>query len=268
MRANVLTIDVEDWYHPLEPDPAKWSQYEDRITEAVGIVLDVLARGNTRAAFFVLGHVAELHPELVEAIAREGHEIASHGSRHGFVYRQTPEEFENDVRESVDRLTSITGRSVVGYRAPYFSITRQSLWALPKLRALGIRYDSSVFPVWNHRYGIPDAPRLPHETQTGPFEIPLTTYPLGRVNIPCCGGVYFRVYPYRFTRRLLRGVEARGEPLVFYLHPWECGRSHPRIRLPVGLGIRHYWGLHKTAEKLHRLIHDFTWCPAREALDL
>ena len=266
MQANVLTFDVEDWYHPVDPDPETWCQYEDRIADSVGVVLDVLDAANTHATFFVLGHVAELHPEVVEQIARKGHEVATHGSRHEFVYRQAPEEFEEDVRASIELLESITGDRVLGYRAPYFSITKDSLWALPTLRRLGLQYDSSIFPVHNHRYGIPDAPRLPHETDVGPFEIPLSTYPVGRMNIPCCGGAYFRILPYGVTRRLLRGIQRRGEPIVFYLHPWECDPGQPRESMALGLRIRHYWGLHRTADKLRRLLGDFVFCPVREAL--
>jgi len=267
VRTNVLTIDVEDWYHPLEPEPDKWSEYEDRIADSTHTILDVMDAANTRGTFFVLGHVARRCPAIVEDIARRGHEVATHGSRHQFVYRQTPEEFEADVRESMDLLTSITGQPVVGYRAPYFSITKESLWALPTLRRLGIRYDSSVFPVWNHRYGIPDAPRLPHDTEGGPFEIPLSTYPFGRLNFPCCGGVYFRFFPYGVTRRFLRGIARRAEPIVFYVHPWECDPGHPRIPLPAMLRLRHYWGLHRTADKLLRLMRDFSFRPVQEALD-
>ncbi|HYJ78475.1 MAG TPA: polysaccharide deacetylase family protein, partial [Longimicrobiaceae bacterium] len=164
---NILTIDVEDWYHPLDEDPANWARYEDRIVLATRRVLQVLADNDTHATFFVLGHVADRHHELVREIHRAGHEVGCHGYEHRFVYRQTPAEFESDVGRAARLLSSITGEPVVSYRAPYFSITKKSLWALPILRDLGFKYDSSVFPVHNHRYGIPDAPRLPFTTDEG-----------------------------------------------------------------------------------------------------
>ena len=266
-RPNMLTIDVEDWYHSLDPDPDRWGRYEDRVEFATRQVLDILTATATTATFFVLGHVAEHHHELVREIHNRGHEVASHGSHHRFIYRQTEREFKDDVLRSVDVLSSITGESVRGYRAPYFSITKQSLWARAILRELDIEYDSSVYPVLNHRYGIPDAPRLPHRTEEGLLEFPLSCYPLRRFNIPCGGGVYFRALPYSATRWLFRRMQGRGEPIVFYLHPWELDPEQPRFKeAPVTLRSRHYWKLHRTADAFSRLLRDFSFRSIREAL--
>jgi polysaccharide deacetylase family protein (PEP-CTERM system associated) len=262
---NALTFDLEDWYHPLEYDPANWRGYSDRIIHSTKRVLQVLGTRHVMATFFVLGDIAQRHPDLIREIHECGHEVASHGMWHRLVYTQTPEDFEADVAESLDLLASITGATVLGYRAPYFSITRRSLWALPILARLGVKYDSSIFPVLNHRYGIPGAPRLPHVLEEGMLEIPPTTFPVGSLNMPIAGGVYFRVMPYRMTRALLRRVAARREPLVFYLHPWELDHEQPRVKMPAGLRWRHYWHLDRAEPRLAALIDDFSFGTVREA---
>jgi polysaccharide deacetylase family protein (PEP-CTERM system associated) len=265
---NSVTIDVEDWYHCLDPNPDNWPRYEDRIVRSVQRVLEILHRASTKATFFVLGHIAVLHPELVRTIAEAGHEVASHGTWHRFVYDQDPREFEDDVSQSLAALRSITGSSILGYRAPYFSITDRSRWALALLRKLGVAYDSSIFPVYNHRYGIRNAARLPWRTDEGLIELPLSTYRACGVNIPCGGGVYFRFLPYWVTRHLLARLNAAGEPIIFYLHPWELDDGQPRISLPRALSLRHYFGLSRTAGKLSSLLRDFRFVPMREAVSL
>jgi polysaccharide deacetylase family protein (PEP-CTERM system associated) len=268
---NIITFDVEDWYHCLDPEPANWHGYEDRIVSSVRQLLRILHAADTKATFFVLGHVAELHPELVLEIHRAGHEIASHGFNHKFVYRQSPEEFEADVSQSLTLLSSIIGEPILGYRAPYFSVTKKSLWALPILQKLGLKYDSSIFPVHNHRYGIPDASRLPFKITDELTELPLSTYPIRKFNVPYAGGVYFRFFPYKVFRSMLRELNKRNEPGIFYLHPWELDAGQPRSvaeTIPFTLKFRHYWALDKTAEKLTRLLQDFRFGSVREVMNL
>ena len=265
---NILTIDVEDWYHCLDENPDRWSEYEDRIVSQVGRILDILAETGTKATFFVLGHVAQAHPDMVRQIFDIGHEVASHGFEHRFIYQQAESEFEADVRRSVSLLEQIIGTPVLGYRAPYFSVTRKSLWALGALRRIGLLYDSSIFPVVNPRYGIPEAPRLPRRTREGLLELPPTTFPFAGTNVPCAGGVYFRFAPYPVIRKLFRMLNRRRERVVFYLHPWELDARQPRIALPACLKIRHYWGLDRTPKKLRRLLREFRFGAAREVLQL
>lgn len=266
-RRHAMTIDVEDWFHCLDPDPGRWYRYDRRVGASTRQLLEIFARTGTRATFFVLADVARHDAALIADIAAAGHEIASHGSEHRFVYRQTRQEFERDVVASLDVLEAITGRRPIGYRAPYFSMTRRSLWARPVLRELGIAYDSSVHPVHNHRYGIPDAPRLPHEAD-GVIEAPISTFPVGRLNVPFAGGVYFRALPQRLLWPMLHALDRRGEPIVFYLHPWELDPDQPRIRLPLSLGARHYWALDRTAARLEQLCRSFRFGTLREALRL
>src|SRR5262245_39562594 len=213
-RPNVFSVDVEDWYQGLEIDMDDWSGFAPRIERGLGVLLDLLDEAGVQATFFVLGWQAERTPEWVPRIAGRGHEIACHGHTHRFVYRLTPAAFRAELRRSIDVLQQQAGRRVIGYRAPYFSITGDSLWALDILIEEGIRYDSSIFPTLNYRYGIPGADRSPSwiSTPSGGalYEIPLSTVripgPRSRrgINLPLGGGGYFRLYPYPVTRSLAR----------------------------------------------------------------
>jgi len=268
---NALTIDLEDWYHGIEIPPERWDCLEDRITESAGRVLGILREANTRATFFVLGWVAERHPELVRAIAADGHEIGTHGWSHTMIYRQTPEEFRRELGRSVEQLRQLTNAPVLGHRAPYFSITPRSIWALDILKEFGIRYDSSVFPVHNYRYGMPGSPRWPYTLSgagDGLREFPLSTLELFGKTLPVSGGAYFRIYPYAFSRWAYRRINREGRAFVFYLHPWELDPGHPRIPLPPRVAATHYFNLASTERRLRRLLADFQFAPMREVLDV
>ncbi len=255
-----MTVDLEDWYHSESP-PERWDGYADRLQRPVGALLELFQAFHVRATFFVLGHVAEKNPGLVREIAGAGHEIAAHGDRHGFVYRQSEEAFARDVRTVKDRLEQIVAEPVVGYRAPFFSITNKSRWALSILRECGYRYDSSIFPVINHRYGIPGACRVPHRIEldggSSIMEFPLSTQRVLGQNIPVSGGVYFRFFPYRIVRKAFRSLNREGTPGVFYIHAWEIDPRQPRLLLPPFLFLRRYHNLKGVREKLAQLLGDF-----------
>jgi len=273
---HIFTVDVEDWYQGLDLDMDEWARFTPRLETGLGRLLDLLADAGARATFFVVGWQADRTPGIVREIARRGHEIACHGYTHRFVYRLTPATFREEVRRSRDLLETLVGEPVVGFRAPFFSITADALWALDILLEEGFRYDSSIFPVWNHRYGIPRAARQPGRVTTPAggtlFEVPLSTVrlpsaglPVG-VNIPVSGGAYFRLYPYGLTRALVRRLERAGDRLVFYAHPWEYDPSHPRIRLPHRVSqITHYVNLDAMAGRTRQLLRDFRFVPIREA---
>jgi polysaccharide deacetylase family protein (PEP-CTERM system associated) len=273
---HVFTVDVEDWYQGLDFDMDEWARFAPRLETGLARLLELLAHAGARATFFVVGWQADRTPGIVREIARHGHEIACHGYTHRFVYRLTPATFREEVRRSRDVLEALAGEPVVGFRAPFFSITADALWALDVLLEEGFRYDSSIFPVWNHRYGIPRAARQPGCVTTPAggslFEVPLSTVrlpsaglPVG-LNIPVSGGAYFRLYPYGLTRALVRRLERAGDRLVFYAHPWEYDPSHPRIRLPHRVSqITHYVNLAAMAGRTRQLLRDFRFVPIREA---
>lgn len=266
---NALTVDFEDWYQGIEIAPDEWSRFEDRIVGSGRRMLNCLAEAGVRATFFVLGAVAERHPELVREIAAAGHEVGTHGWSHTFVYRLAPAVFRDELRRSIQLLESLAGQKVVGHRAPYFSITRESLWALDILAEEGIGYDSSVFPVVNYRYGIPDAPRWPYEIRTagGPLrEFPISTVRVLGRNLPIAGGAYFRILPYAVTRAAFGVLNREGRPAVFYLHPWELDPGHPRIPLPRRVAATHYANLASTEPRLRRLLRELRFAPMKEVL--
>jgi polysaccharide deacetylase family protein (PEP-CTERM system associated) len=218
----------------------------------------------------VLGWVAERHPELVRQIVAAGHELASHGYAHQLVYNLTPDEFRADVRRAKAILEDISGQAVLGYRAPSFSITRQSSWAFAVLASEGYQYDASVFPIHHDRYGIPDAPRHPymavyeHGTMA---EFPASTFRLAGQNFPIGGGGYFRMLPYEWTRQGIRHVNRReGKAVMFYLHPWEIDPAQPRIKTSLVSTLRHYTNLGRTEARLRRLLSDFSFGPAISVL--
>jgi polysaccharide deacetylase family protein (PEP-CTERM system associated) len=268
---NALTIDFEDWYQGLEIPYTAWDGFEDRITIVGRKLLQILDEAGTKATFFVLGFVAEKHPDIIREIEKAGHEIGTHGFSHTLIYRQTPEVFRCEMQRTIGCLEDLTGKKVIGHRAPFFSITKDSLWALDILAELGIRYDSSIFPVLNYRYGIADAPRFPHDVKCGEFtlkEFPISTLQFPKVTLPISGGAYFRIYPYQLTKQAFRAVNRSSKPVTFYLHPWELDADHPRIDLPRRIALTHYFNLGATEKRFRRLLRDFDFRPMNEVLNI
>lgn len=264
-QSNALTIDVEDYFQ-VEAfakviDRGDWDKQPRRVARNTHSLLDILAEARVSATFFTLGWVAERHPELVQRIVAEGHELASHGSDHHRADQQSQEDFRSDVRRSKKLLEDISGGPVVGYRAPTFSVGRRTLWVHAILAEEGFQYSSSVYPIAHDLYGEPHAPRRPFFPQPGFLEIPLTTVRVLGRNLPSAGGGYFRLLPYAVARGALR--RARQElrtPCVFYLHPWELDPDQPRqSHAPRLSRFRHYVNLHRTKDRLCRLLVDFRW---------
>ena len=225
-------------------------------------IVETLARHSTHATFFVLGRVAQEHPDWVRRLAAAGHEIGTHGWNHTPLYRLTPAQFRGELRRSLEALQELTGHAVRGHRAPFFSITTDTLWALEELMGIGLRYDSSIFPVHNYRYGIPDAYRFPHRLPTLPlWEFPLSTVSFGRLNVPFCGGFYARFWPYAWVRWAIRRLNDLGQPAIMYFHPWEFDAQHPRLKgeLPRLARATHYYRLTSPPRILNALLTDFHW---------
>jgi polysaccharide deacetylase family protein (PEP-CTERM system associated) len=269
---HVLSIDVEDWFqvesyaHAIPP--ARWPRCELRVADNVFRLLDLLATADVRATFFVLGWVAERLPDLVRALAEAGHEVASHGWSHTPIWRLDEAAFYDEVSRSRALLQQLSGQQVIGYRAPTCSVTRSTLWALPLLRRAGYCYDSSIFPVYHDRYGIPDAPTGLHRREEGIWELPLSVLELGGLRLPVAGGGYFRLYPLWLTRWAMRRLERADRPAVVYLHPWEFDPDQPRVD---GLGVvgalRHRVGIPSNVGKLGHLLREFRFAPARTVLE-
>jgi polysaccharide deacetylase family protein (PEP-CTERM system associated) len=268
---NALTIDVEEHFqvHAFETvvDRSTWDHYPSRVVANTQRILRLLAEYNVHATFFVLGWVADRYPDLVKEIAMSGHEIATHGYWHELVYRQTPAEFAADLCQSLDAIgRAFTGLQPTGYRAPAFSITKQSLWALDILRDHSLVYDSSIFPLVAHdRYGINNASRFANKMGGDLWEFPVSTIRLGQQNWPVAGGGYFRLSPLWITRQAIRYLNAQGHPAVIYLHPWEFDPDQPRIPgAPLLSRFRHYVNIGKTESRLRALLNEFEFAPICE----
>ncbi|HMB68897.1 MAG TPA: XrtA system polysaccharide deacetylase [bacterium] len=267
---HAFSIDVEDWFDGIPVPKETKAAAECRLDRGMGVLLDLLDRFRTRATFFLLGPIARDHPDMVRGIAAAGHEIGCHGWSHDLLYEMGPERFRDETRRAMDTISDITGAPVRAYRAAYFSVTERSLWALEILADLGFRYDSSIFPVKNWRYGIADFDPRPQrlDTPSGTIcELPVSVRKVMGRNIAASGGAYFRIYPYALTRSNVRESERRGRPVNFYLHPWELDPDHPRIPFHWKARATHYVNLRSTEPKLRTLLRDFEFGPLGEVLE-
>jgi len=269
-NVNYLTVDVEDYFQVAAFEkvisPDSWNEHDCRVVANTHSVLHLFAEHGVHATFFIVGWIAERYPQLVREIEQHGHEIGCHSFWHRKIYDLSPVEFREDTRKAKDILEQITGKAVYGYRAPSYSITRQSLWALDILAELGFKYDSSIFPVHHDNYGIPDAPRYPYRLEPQDMmEYPLSTVRIAGQNLPIAGGGYFRFFPYWFTRKALSRINHKEKhPFIFYFHPWEVDPGQPRIQSAgIKSTFRHYLNLGRTMERLNRLLHDFSFKPIR-----
>lgn len=303
---NALSCDLEDYFQVQDCEGViardAWAALPSRLEASTELVLALLDEGGVKGTFFVLGWNAERHAGLVRRIAAAGHEIASHGYEHKMIFEQTPDEFRQDVTRSKALLEDLTGRAVLGYRAPTFSITERSRWAIGILAEAGYRYDSSIFPIRHDRYGIPSAPRFLHELngteKGGPedegrgregheaqgletaagrsalrtphsalVEFPPTTLRVLGCNVPVAGGGYLRLFPARLILAALRRVNRQRHPAILYFHPWELDPGQPRLPLPRMSRFRHYVGLRRTAAKLRLLLRRLPFTAAAAVVE-
>jgi polysaccharide deacetylase family protein (PEP-CTERM system associated) len=260
----VLSFDVEE-HHLIEAAagmiiaPELKERYRGRMREVTEWLLERLEDWRILATFFIVGRIARTEPKLVKAIHEAGHEVASHGWDHRRIHSMDAESFREDIRTSKDALEQVIGSPVVGYRAPTFSIVRQTAWALDILAELDFLYDSSIYPVHHDRYGIPDAPRGPFLARGARHEIlelPPATLRVGGVNLPIGGGGYFRLLPLSLMRTAL--ALSRHDPscgaTVLYFHPWEFDPDQPRLPLKKLNRFRTYVGIRRSRDRLARLM--------------
>jgi polysaccharide deacetylase family protein (PEP-CTERM system associated) len=267
---NVFSVDLEDWFcvqnlNGIIPRD-QWDSCESRVEKNTLRLLELLDRHKVQATFFVLGWVAERRLDLIREVFRRGHEIATHGYSHALLTSMTPEQFQTDLDQSLEVLASCVSAPVLGFRAPSFSVTRKTWWALDILRSRGLRYDSSVFPVGFHPdYGVPDSRLEAHAVLDGLMEVPMSCALMFGRKVPCSGGGYFRLYPYAVTRQLMRQCNKEGRPVIFYVHPWEIDPDQPRAAGMSALKrLRHYTNLDRTMGRLERLLEDFEFTSAGE----
>jgi len=274
---NALSVDVEDYFQVSAFEDvisrSDWDELEPRVHTNTRRLLQMFGVYDVKATFFALGWVAERWPEVIREICDAGHELASHGYDHRRVTTLNPEEFREDIRSSKAILEDIAGVSVVGYRAPSYSIVQENRWALKVLSEEGFEYDSSIFPIRHDRYGIPDSPRFPWKMQAGGDtslrEFPISTIRLFGMNFPFVGGGYLRQFPMTYVRwgvRRVNGVE--NKPVVVYVHPWEIDPDQPRQAVRRSTALRHYRNLHKTESRLKWLLENYQFDTLSSVLGL
>lgn len=269
---NILTFDVEEWFHLLDFDAtrteAEWGKYEVRIYENVDRILNILERTNTKATFFIIGWVAKTYPDVVKKIAAK-YQIGSHTMNHQLVWQQTPEEFRNDVESSVKLLQDITGQSVECFRAPGFSIRESEAWAFDILADLGIRYDCSIFPAHHahggmESYGVP-VPSLIKHGDIEMKEFPVTTKDFMGKKIIFSGGGYFRLCPYSLIKKWSK---ENPEYLLSYIHPRDLDGGQPMLEgLPLKRKFKSYVGTKGAAKKLEKYLTDFQFTDVKTAAE-
>ena len=268
---HFFTVDVEEYFQVSAferfVNRADWDHLESRVETGVEYLLEALAKRGSRGTFFVLGWIAERHPDLVKRIAAAGHEVASHGWDHRKVTDQDPTQFRESLRRSKCTLEELTDQPVIGFRAPSYSIVRGMEWALDILLDEGYQYDSSLFPVSRNGYGYKGGLRSPHWIRRNGgqlLEIPPATLRRFRFNIPAAGGAYFRLFPFGLIRAALVQAEQNETAATFYIHPWELDADQPRLRVSPLTKLRHYGGIGRTRARLNRLLEEFNFTSIAE----
>ena len=272
LRARpLLSVDVEDYFQTEAMSAAfpreRWKDNPLRVVSNTRRLLDLFDEFGAKGTFFTVGWIADQVPALVREIADRGHELACHSYWHRTVYSLSPDEFRRDTRRAISAIQDAAGVRVQGYRAPTWSITRQSLWAIQILAEEGFSYDSSIFPVHHDLYGIPGALPTPHMWKfdhTQILEIPPATFTLGQSRLPAAGGGYLRIFPLRFSCMAIDQLNHDRALPVVYMHPWEIDPEQPRGNVGMKSQFRQYWGLNTFEGKLRRLLAHYDFVPFRD----
>lgn len=272
---NALTVDVEDYFHVQAfanvVAQKDWDHYPSRVEMNTCRLIEMFAEHGVRATFFVLGWVAKRYPKLIKRIRAAGHRVGCHGYAHRTIYSGSRADFQKDLRVARQVIEDTLGLPIKSFRAPSYSITSKTLWALEILGEEGFEYDSSIMPVIHDNYGIPEAPRFPHLKVLGCGreirEFPPSTVRLFGMNFPVAGGGYLRLFPYGITAWAIRRINhVERQPAMAYLHPWEIDPDQPRISAPWRSRFRHYQNLESTENKVVKLLKEFSWAPMEEAV--
>jgi polysaccharide deacetylase family protein (PEP-CTERM system associated) len=268
---NALTVDLEEWFHIFDVDryrdPAGWDALEPRIETTTREVLSLLAAHGARATFFVLGWVARRHPDLLRMIAEEGHEVASHGYFHLRAFDADRDGLRRDIEASIEAIAELTGARPLGYRAPEWSIIRETAWTWELLAELGFEYSSSTVPLTG--MGQRGFAPLPHRVETAAgaiVEFPISTMRAFWEGLPYSGGLPLRCAPYWYIVEKLKYENRCGHPGMVYLHPWELDRAHPPMELSLGRRFMHFWNMGSTRRKFEGLLEHFAFAPVAEVL--
>lgn len=280
---NALTVDVEYWWCNEFLSPYLPEKKESFVVEATELLLDIFDKYKVKTTFFILGKVAENHPEMIKKIHKKGHEIGNHAYSHKPLYNLSKKEVEREIKTTDELIYSITGEKPVGFRAPHASITNKNKWILDILKKLSYKYDSSVFPVKTNLYGIPNAPVniyrpsrddiSKHDDSENFIEVPLSAIQLFNLynvnlNVPLGGGFYFRFYPYTFFKLGIRKINKENRPFIGYIHPWEFYGDFPDMKIPLLNKLEATWGRgEKAIKKLEKVLINFKFKKIYEIIE-
>ncbi len=264
-----VSFDVEEWFQTQAArkwyPQTEWDDMENRVHVILDQILRILKEYKATATFFFLGWIAERHPELVCRVHAEGHEVAYHGYNHVELSSLTREKFSRNLDRFLRIIESMSIQPPVGFRAPSFSMKRDTSWAIDEIVSRGFKYDSSVYPMFKLRYGIPEAPRKPFTLrgqESSIMELPLASLSVTGVKMPVAGGAYLRFYPRLIHRILLRSVQRTGVTPVLYFHPWEIDSVNISGRMSMFQRTRqHYNSGRNTTSKLRRILKDYRSIP-------
>lgn len=268
---NIMSVDLEDFFCDLPFE--MWSKFESRVLKNTNKILDLFEKYDVNATFFTLGYIGEEFPDLIQEIDSRGHEIASHSYSHLDIRKTTKDEFEKDIKKSVDILENILGKKIFGFRAPYFSIDEKSFWAM-KIISKYFSYDSSIFPVKTPLYGIKNAPRNIYrpnlsnpaieDQQSKLIEIPMATHRIPIIgNVPIAGGFHLRFLPYFFIKFGLNRINKNKNPFIFYIHPKDLDPKMPKID---SYAWHYYYNLKGGLKKFEKILNDFEFISVKEFL--
>jgi len=260
---NILTIDLEEWYDPEYVKKKVPPNREEQVTRSVNKTIRLLCERGIKATFFVVGEIAKKHPELIELLKANGHEIAFHGYRHEPLWNMNAQ----TLRCEVDKFCQVIGEKCLGFRAPSFSLSNRTKWAVRVLSEEGFKYDSSIFPAKTPLYGISEAPLEPYKLSSEDvstknengklWEFPLLVYSSQGFRLPVAGGFYLRFFPLTLTMKAIRKANRMGRPAVMYFHTWELNPETPRLKLGLYKSFVTYHNIERTATKLKHVLSNF-----------
>lgn len=270
---NILSIDVEEYYHPEYVRRSGYAKTDYRTQRNIGHPLKVLDEFDVTATFFVVGEIAEKFPEVLEKICGNGHELAFHGYYHEPLWRLDPETLGLEIK----KFSSLVKDGCLGFRAPSFSLNNETRWALKVLEAADYQYDSSIFPTKMPLYGVRGAPTKPYkpshenvvmeDRNVKLWEFPLLVYPFSGFRIPIAGGFYLRFFPAGLMKRAIRKANKRGFPAVIFLHSWELDPQTPKLKLGTYESFVTYHKIGETTKKLKYILSKFRFMSFRAYME-
>tara|TARA_B100001750_G_scaffold248344_1_gene278604 strand:+ start:236 stop:1054 length:819 start_codon:yes stop_codon:yes gene_type:complete len=270
---NIMSVDLEDFFCDLPF--SQWSNYDERVINNTEFILKLFDKYNVSATFFTLGYIADKHPELIEKIVSDGHEIASHSYYHCDIRNMNKDDFEQDLKKSLESLEKISGEKINGFRAPFFSIDKNNLWVFDVLKKY-LKYDSSIFPVKTPLYGISNGPTqiyhvadinpLEEDTTTNFVEIPMSILKIPMIGkIPIAGGFHLRFLPLFLQKIGIRKQNKKNLPASCYIHPKDLDPQMPKIS---EYAWHYYWGLDGARNKFESLLKSFEFSSIREIIKI